>query len=69
MADMQENTNHIEEVTREPRITASKQLWATFDEWSKLRGHQRLPEGIRAAMVEVTKFNPESQAKTTAQTT
>lgn len=53
------NSNQIEQETKDARIVASKQLWQRFAEWMKLRGHQTLPEGLRAAIAEVTKFNPE----------
>lgn len=48
-----------------PKIKASCELWARFGEWMRVRGHQSLPEGLRAAMFQVTDFNPESQAQIT----
>lgn len=47
-----------------PNIKASSELWARFGEWMRVHGYQSLPEGLRAAMIKVTGFNPESQAKT-----
>jgi len=53
--------NQVGQETKQPTITASKQLWETFVKWMNLRGHQTLPEGLRAAMIEVTQFNPKEE--------
>ena len=47
--------------TKLPMIKASCELWAKFGEWMALHGYQTLPEGLRAAMVKVTGFNPTCQ--------
>jgi len=46
-----------------PEIRASCELWDKFDEWMRVRGHQTRPEGLRAAMYEVTNSGTESQQK------
>lgn len=48
---------------KSPRIKASKQMWDRFDEWMALHGYQTYPEGLRAAIREVTEFNPKCQQK------
>ena len=47
-----------------PELKASCELWDKFDEWMEVRGFQTRPEGLRAAMIQVTNFNGESQQKT-----
>ena len=47
--------------TKLPKIKASCELWAQFKKWMGLHGYQTVPEGLRAAMVKVTGFNPKSQ--------
>lgn len=49
---------------RVPKIKASRQLWARFEEWMRVQGCQTLPEGLRAAMRQVTNFNGQSQQQT-----
>ena len=46
-----------------PKLTASCELWARFEEWMRVQGCQTLPEGLRAAMRQVTNFNNQSQQK------
>lgn len=46
-----------------PKIKASCELWGKFDEWMRVRGHQSYPEGLRAAMHQVTNSDSESQQK------
>lgn len=46
-----------------PEIKASCDLWDEFDKWMEVRGFQTRPEGLRAAMIQVTNFNGESQQK------
>lgn len=46
-------------------LKASCELWAEFDEWMRVQGCQTLPEGIRAAMRQVTNFNGQSQQQIT----
>jgi len=48
-----------------PEIKASCELWDKFDEWMRVRGYQTRPEGLRAAMIQVTNFNGASQQKIT----
>ena len=48
-----------------PLIKASCGLWDKFDVWMSSHGYQTIPEGLRAAMIKVTGFDPESQAKIT----
>lgn len=45
-----------------PLIKASCGLWEKFERWMSSHGYQTIPEGLRAAMIKVTGFNPESQA-------
>jgi len=45
-----------------PNIKAACELWDKFKEWMGVHGYQTYPEGLRAAMIKVTGFNPESQA-------
>ena len=47
--------------TKRPEIKASCELWDRFDEWMALHGYQAYPEGLRAAMIKVTGFNPTCQ--------
>ena len=44
-----------------PKLKASCELWARFEEWMRVQGCQTLPEGLRAAMRQVTNFNGQSQ--------
>ena len=50
--------------TERPNIKASCKLWKRFETWMEDHGYQSLPEGLRAAMIKVTKFGTESQRKT-----
>ena len=47
-----------------PKLKASCELWSKFEKWMRVQGCQTLPEGLRAAMRQVTNFNGESQQKT-----
>jgi len=47
--------------TKQPMIEASVELWARFEEWMRVQSCQTLPEGLRAAMRQVTNFNSRSQ--------
>ena len=62
---MSEEVTKTQEKTKAPTviIKASCELWAKFDEWMRVRGHQTRPEGLRAAMHEVTKSDSVSQQK------
>ena len=44
-----------------PKLKASCELWERFEEWMRVQGCQTLPEGLRAAMRQVTNFNGQSQ--------
>ena len=46
-----------------PKLKASCELWTKFEEWMRVQGCQTLPEGLRAAMRQVTNFNGQSQQK------
>jgi len=46
-----------------PELKASVELWAKFEEWMRVQGCQTLPEGLRAAMRQVTNFNNERNKK------
>lgn len=48
--------------TKTTQIKASVELWEAFDKWAARMGCLSLPEGLRAAMREVTKFSGQSQA-------
>ena len=60
---MDEETTKTQEKTKAPTviIKASCELWAKFEEWMRVQGCQTLPEGLRAAMRQVTNFNGQSQ--------
>lgn len=62
-----EPTENQESKTKAPTviIKASIELWDKFGEWMRVHGYQTRPEGFRAAMIQVTNFNNESQQKTT----
>ena len=44
------------------QVKTSVKMWAAFERWMAVRGHQTLSSGFRAAMEQVTGFNPENQA-------
>jgi hypothetical protein len=50
-------------IKKQPVIKASTAMWAKFDEWMAVQGCQTLPEGLRAAIRQVTGFSRESQQK------
>ena len=60
-----DNKNMVKSKTERPNIKASCKLWKRFETWIEDHGYQSLPEGLRAAMIKVTGFDPESQAKIT----
>lgn len=62
---MGEEMTKTQETSRSerPEIKASCELWDKFDEWMRVRGYQTRPEGLRAAMNEVTSSNNQSQQK------
>ena len=60
-----DNNCMSESKTERPNIKASCKLWIRFETWMEDHGYQSLPEGLRAAMIKVTGFDPESQAKIT----
>lgn len=62
MSEEMTKTQDTSRVER-PNIKASCELWGKFDEWMRVRGYQSYPEGLRAAMLQVTNFNSESQQK------
>ena len=39
-----------EQVTKDTRVTNSKEQWAGFDAWGERKGHQSRAESFRAAM-------------------
>jgi len=59
----EETKTQVNSRIERPEIKASCGLWDKFDEWWMNRGHQSRPEGLRAAMIQVTNFNSESQQK------
>ena len=61
--EVAETQTNESQVVKQPVIKASKALWAKFDEWMAVQGCQTLPEGLRAAMRDVTKFKPQCQQK------
>ena len=50
------------QVTKNTKVKTSVKMWAVFERWMAIRGHQTLSSGLRAAMEQVTGFNPDSQA-------
>ncbi len=56
-------TEETKTQVKDARIKASCELWAKFEEWMRVQSCQTLPEGLRAAMRQVTNFNGESQQK------
>ena len=60
MANVETKT---QEKTKAPTVIlkASCELWTEFEEWMRVQGCQTLPEGLRAAMRQVTNFNGQSQ--------
>lgn len=60
---MAKEMTETQSVTKTPKIEASSELWAVFENWCARMGCQTLPEGLRAAMRQVTNFNGQSQEK------
>ena len=58
---MEHEVSETQSETKFPKIKASCELWAKFEEWMRVQGCQTLPEGLRAAMRQVTNFNGQSQ--------
>lgn len=62
MANGQTETVNTQTI-RDARINASTGLWDAFKQWMDNYGYKSLSEGLRAAMIKVTDFEPESQEK------
>ena len=58
---MAKETTKTQERVKSVIIKASCELWAKFEEWMRVQGCQTLPEGLRAAIRQVTNFNGKSQ--------
>lgn len=61
MAEPKETIQDTSQEKRQPVISASRELWQVFEAWMKRLGCTTLPEGLRAAMRQVTGFNGKSQ--------
>ena len=44
------------------QIRTSVKMWTAFERWMAVRGHRTLSSGLRAAIEQVTGFNPDNQA-------
>lgn len=51
-------------VTKDIKVSASPELWEEFEAWMAKQSCTTVADGVRTAMRQVTKFNPESQEKT-----
>ena len=51
------------QVTKATKVRTSVKMWAAFERWMAVRGHQTLSGGLRAAIEQVTNFNNECQEK------
>jgi len=51
------------QVTKATKVRTSVKMWAAFEKWMAVRGHQTLSGGLRAAIEQVTNFNKECQDK------
>jgi len=58
---MKEEMTKTQSETKQTVIKASVELWAEFEKWMRVQGCQTLPEGLRAAMRQITNFNGQSQ--------
>jgi len=63
MANRKFTEQGIPQEVRRPEISTSEKIWQAFDKWAAERGYPSLSEAFRAAMIEVTGLNPESQEK------
>lgn len=61
--EMTKTQNQKSSEKRRPEINASCDLWNRFDEWKALHGYQTDSEGLRAAIIKVTNFEPKCQQK------
>lgn len=64
MADEMTKTQNASK-TKRPEIKASCDLWNRWDTWKALHGYQTDSEGLRAAMIKVTGFDPVCQQEIT----
>jgi len=60
---MTNESTETQQKKKQPMIKASLGLWAAFEKWMAVQGHQTLSEGLRAAMRQVTNFNGDCQIK------